>query len=323
MNPTTEQVLKIGSRQSELAQAQAQLVMAALKRVNPGLRFELITMKTQGDRLLDQSLQSAGGKGLFVKELQTALMDRVVDLVIHSAKDLPAESPPGLTLASVLKRDDARDVLVHPAHLGLHQLPDHARIGTASVRRTAQLLRVRPGSNICLLRGNVQTRLRKLHAGELDAMVLAAAGLHRLNLQACITEYLDPLEDHLPAVCQGILAAEFRLGDERVRQWVAQIQDPMVEAAFCAEREALIAMEGSCQLPMGVHAFPQGLPQEAIHPHEPVFTLKGQLLSLNGQDKVSASLTFSMHSAREAGLSLAQKLLGSGGLAIRQALLLR
>src|ERR1700727_2539557 len=207
-------VLRIATRKSQLALWQAEHVAALLCRAHGGLEVELVPMVTQGDRIQDRSLAAIGGKGLFIKELEVALEEQRADMAVHSMKDLPGDLPLGLTIAAVLERADPRDALVTAKSAGLEDLPRGARVGTSSLRRQAQLLAVRPDLKIETLRGNVDTRLRRHDAGEMDAIVLACAGLTRLGLESRITARLDP-KICLPAVAQGVIGIECRRTDER------------------------------------------------------------------------------------------------------------
>jgi len=244
--------VKIGTRGSQLALWQANHVKARLEAAEPGLTVELVVIKTKGDKILDVPLAAVGGKGLFVKEIEEALADRRVDLAVHSMKDVPAELMAGLALVGISAREDPRDVLCSQKG-SFAELPPGARVGTSSVRRVCQLLAQRRDLEILPLRGNVDTRLRKLEAGELDAIVLAAAGLHRLGLAARITEYLDPAIC-LPAIGQGVLGLEARADDqETIARVRGALHDEATAACATAERAFLIRLSGSCQTPLAAH----------------------------------------------------------------------
>lgn len=245
--------LAIATRGSALALWQAEHTRARLIATQPGLAVELVTLTTQGDRILDVALAQIGGKALFVKEIEQALLDGRAQVAVHSMKDLPAELAPGLILAAVSTREDPRDALV--SRFGtLDALPRGAVVGTSSLRRQCQLLAARPDLQIKLLRGNVPTRVRKLDDGEYDAIVLAAAGLTRLGLAARITEHL-PVERCLPAVAQGVLAIETRADDAATQALVrAALHDAREEPRIIAERAFLARMGGSCQTPLAAHA---------------------------------------------------------------------
>jgi hydroxymethylbilane synthase len=239
-------MLTIGSRGSQLALWQANWIRARLEALGESCRIEII--KTTGDKITDVPLAKVGGKGLFTKEIEEALLDGRVDLAVHSMKDLPTELPAGLTLAAVPAREDPRDALVGRK---LADLPPGARVGTGSLRRVAQLRAMRPDLAVESIRGNLDTRLRKLSEGQYDALVLAAAGLKRLGWEDRISEYLDEM---CPAVGQGALAVETR--DDRGPAWQAcnRLDDPGTRAAVVAERAVLSALGGGCQVPIGAHA---------------------------------------------------------------------
>ena len=242
--------LRLGTRGSALALRQSGMVAADLSR--RGSEVELVTIKTTGDVLLG-SLATAGGKGLFVKEIEDALLARRVDFAVHSMKDVPAVLPPGLALVATPPREDARDVLVSTAGAPLAELPAGARVGTSSLRRRAQLLARRPDVIVVDLRGNVDTRLRKLAEGEVDAILLAAAGLNRLGLAPAGAVALT-VDEFLPAIGQGALALEAREGDESVLGPLRGLDDPVTGAAVAAERAFLGAVGGDCQTPLAAHA---------------------------------------------------------------------
>ncbi len=245
--------LTIATRGSALALWQAEHVRARLLATRDDLAVELLTLSTQGDRVLDVALSAIGGKALFVKEIEEALLDGRAQIAVHSMKDLPAELAPGLGLAAVSTREDPRDALLS-RHGGLDALPHGAVVGTSSLRRQCQLLALRPDLQIKLLRGNVPTRVRKLDEGEYDAIVLAAAGLTRLGLGHRITEHLA-VERCLPAVGQGVLAIETRADDDATAALVrAALHDDGEADRIAAERAFLAAMGGSCQTPLAAHA---------------------------------------------------------------------
>ncbi|MFQ6059304.1 MAG: hydroxymethylbilane synthase [Anaerolineae bacterium] len=242
----------VGSRGSALALAQTQQVINELLRLGPEITFVLKVIKTRGDRIRDVALTKMGGKGLFVKELEEALLAGEIDLAVHSLKDLPTEQPSGLVIGAVLKREDPRDALVSRHGLALAQLPRGARVGTGSLRRGAQLLAYRPDLRIADIRGNVDTRLRKLGQGQYDAVILAAAGLIRLGQADRITEYLAP-QVLLPAVGQGALAVEVREADARIQGMLAAIDHASTRAAVTAERAFLRRLEGGCRVPIAAY----------------------------------------------------------------------
>ena len=252
--------LKLGTRGSQLALFQARAV-AGLIQARAGVACQIDVIKTSGDRLAEAPLSDIGGKRLFVKEIEDALLDGTVDLAVHSSKDLPAVLPDGLTLGAVLPREDARDAIVLPLSrlegLSLEevvrQLGRAPRIGTSSIRRTAQLTQLFPGARFLPIRGNLDTRLRKLDAGEYDALVLAAAGLKRLDHAARISATLPP-DVCVPAPGQGIIAVEIRSGDSNVAGVVSTINEPVSAAALAAERAVVVRLGGGCQMPLGAYA---------------------------------------------------------------------
>jgi len=247
--------LRLGTRGSTLARAQSGHVARALEAAHAGLTVELVLIETSGDRLSQGSLANVGGKGLFVKELDEALAAGRIDLAVHSMKDVPALLAPGIVVGAVPPRADARDVLVGAPPGGIAALPPRARVGTASVRRRAQLLARRRDLEVVLLRGNVDTRLRKLGAGEVDVLVLAAAGLARLGLVDTGAEPLSP-DDMLPAVGQGALALACRAGDPPTRALLAAVAHAETATAVAAERAFLVAIGGDCNTPLAAHATP-------------------------------------------------------------------
>lgn len=245
--------VRIGTRGSQLALRQAEEVAAGLRQAWPGLGVELVPIRTSGDRMASVQLAEVGGKGLFVKEIEDALLEGRVDLAVHSLKDLPAERPDGLVLAAFPRREDPRDVLMAASPTRLDSLQRGARVGTSSLRRRVQLLARRPDLTIAPIRGNVDTRVRKLRAGEFDALVLASAGLRRLGLLDATATSLDPAE-MLPAVGQGTLAVEARARDARTRELAAVLTDVETRTASLAERAFLEAVGGSCTTPLAAYA---------------------------------------------------------------------
>ena len=246
--------LVIATRGSALALWQAEHVKARLATVAPDVRVEFNVIKTSGDKILDVPLAKVGGKGLFVKEIEQALLDREADVAVHSMKDVPAELAPGLVLAAVSTREVPWDALCAREPVTLETLSQGAKVGTSSMRRQCQLLARRPDLQIAMLRGNVPTRIKKLDDGEFDAIVLAAAGLTRLGLGARITQMLS-LELSVPAVAQGVLGLETRAGDTRAIDLIRRaMHDPAEERRVAAERSFLARMGGSCQTPLAAHA---------------------------------------------------------------------
>jgi hydroxymethylbilane synthase len=247
--------LRVGTRGSALALAQARTVQARLAAAH-GLdadAIEIVVIRTTGDRIQDRSLAESGGKGLFTKELEEALLSGAIDIAVHSAKDMPTVLPEGLALVCCLEREDPRDVLVSRKAASFAALPRGARLGTASLRRQALAKKLRPDLQISMLRGNVETRLRRIEQGDFDATLLALAGLRRLGLQHAATEILS-IDDFLPAVGQGVIVVEARAGDERVRHALAAIDHAESSVALAAERAFLAVLDGSCRTPIAGHA---------------------------------------------------------------------
>ncbi len=255
--PLQHPTLILATRGSPLALRQARWVQAELQRLAPGLNVELLTLRTTGDRVRSVPLPEIGGKGLFTKELEDALQQGRAHCAVHSLKDLPTELPNGLTLACVPRREDPRDVWISRDGAALTDLPANARIGTSSLRRSAQLRRVRPDLEIVPLRGNLDTRLRKLREGDLAAVVLAAAGMHRMGLEGQITAYL-PAETMCPAVGQGALGIEARAADAETRQLLSHLEDHWTRVTVTAERALLRHLGGGCQVPIAAAATRQG-----------------------------------------------------------------
>ncbi len=253
----TAPLLRIGTRGSPLALAQAREVRERLARVDPDLgaegAVEIVTIRTTGDRVLDRTLAEIGGKGLFTKEIEEALRDGRIDLAVHSMKDVQTWLPEGLAIAAVLEREDPRDAFISPRAEGLGALAAGAVVGTASLRRRSQVLARRPDVRVVPLRGNVQTRLRKLEAGEVDATLLALAGLRRLGMARVATAVIEP-DEMLPAACQGAIGIETREDDRRTRAWVAALNHPRSAAEIAAERALLATLDGSCRTPIAALA---------------------------------------------------------------------
>ena len=306
--PTTR--LKIGTRTSELALRQARLVQAALGA--NGLESELVTFKTVGDKRLDVALSAIGAKGLFTKELETALLKSKIHFAVHSLKDLPTESPDGLVVAAVLEREDPRDALVVNGRIlagSLADLPPGSRVGTSSLRRRAQLLAARPDLEVAELRGNVQTRLMKVDEGRVHAAILAAAGLHRLGAQQHITCYLDA-PAWLPAAGQGAIAVQTRADDDAVRALAEAMNDAPTMRAVRAERAFLAALEGGCQVPIGALAMQR----------DGAATLHGLIADIEGTRVVRGSIALDFDEPELSGIRLANQLRGEGASEILEGL---
>jgi hydroxymethylbilane synthase len=243
----------VGSRQSALAMTQTKWVIKQLEALGLPFEFEIRKILTKGDQILDVTLSKVGGKGLFVKEIEQALLDKEIDMAVHSMKDMPAVVPPGLTIGSVPKREDVRDVLISRDGKALHELPPGAVVGTSSLRRSAQLLANRPDLSIKWIRGNIDTRIRKLTEEGYDAIVLAAAGLARMEWKGHVTQFI-PVEVSLPAVGQGALSIECRENDHDLLALLSQLNHVETEMAVRAERAFLNTLEGGCQVPIGAYA---------------------------------------------------------------------
>jgi len=295
----------IGTRSSKLALWQADYVMDCLQKKYPELHVEKKLMTTKGDKILDAPLAKIGGKGLFTKELEQDMLAGGIDIAVHSLKDMPTEVPDGLIITAITKRYDPGDAFVSNKVKSLAELPQGAVVGTSSLRRKAQLLHERPDLVVKDLRGNVNTRLRKLDAGEYDAAVLAVAGLKRLGFGGRITEVL-PKSMILPAVGQGALAIEAREDDAETRELVAFLNDEATVACAKAERAFLARVEGGCQVPVGVYATPEdsGLHVEAV------------IASLDGKRLYRDHVSGQVKDAEPLGTELADKLLDMGGIDI-------
>ena len=307
MAEQTRSTLVIGTRGSQLAIWQAEWVQAQLKQLAPDLTVVLKRIQTSGDKIQDVPLAKVGGKGLFVKEIEEALLRKDIDLAVHSMKDLPAVLPPGLTIICVPEREDPRDALLAYEGGNLKTLPLGARVGTSSLRRQAQLLHARSDLQIEMLRGNVDTRLRKLQENQFDAIVLAASGLKRLGWDAHITECL-PIDVCLPAIGQGALGIEGREDDAFVRSLLARLEHLPTRVTVTAERALLKRLEGGCQVPIAGHAVLEG---ENL-------TLDGLVVSLDGKRYVRYSLAGSMSEAESIGTTVAEELLARGAQPILQ-----
>ena len=304
--PTTSRSsLVIGTRGSRLAVWQAEWIQARLHEIVPALTVTLQRIKTSGDKILDVPLAKIGGKGLFVKEIEEALLQGEIDLAVHSMKDVPTVLPDALEILCVPAREDARDALISREGrqgLTLDRLPTGARIGTSSLRRQSQLLHHRHDLKIEMLRGNVETRLRKLQQGDYDAIVLAAAGLRRMGWDGEVTEYLS-FEVSLPAIGQGALAIEGRRDDEFVRTLLSELNDPTAHATATAERGLLDRLQGGCQVPIAGHAI---IEQDRL-------SLDGLIASPDGRTLIRDAVAGAASDARALGIRLAERLLAAGG----------
>jgi hydroxymethylbilane synthase len=298
------ELLRIGSRGSPLALAQAREVQRRLA-VAGGLDAERIDIKiirTTGDAIQDRPLAEVGGKGLFTKEIEEALATGAIDLAVHSSKDMPTVLPPGLVLSAFLPREDPRDAFISRTAKSLRDLPPGATVGTASLRRQAMVLRLRPDLRVTPMRGNVETRLRKLDAGECDATLLALAGLKRLGLASAATAILA-VDEFLPAVGQGAIGIETREDDAATRRLVAAINDPDTATALAAERAFLAVLDGSCRTPIGGHATVSG--------HEVRF--RGMIVRPDGSEAFEAARAGSRDDAAQLGADAGRELRDRAG----------
>ena len=294
--------LILGTRGSKLAVHQSQWVQARLQELAPGLTISLQRIQTSGDKILDVPLAKIGGKGLFVKEIEDALLSKEIDLAVHSMKDVPTALPEGLDIRCVPPREEPRDALITGDGCRLDQLKPGARIGTSSLRRQAQLLHYRPDFTIEMLRGNLDTRLRKLREGQFDAIVLAAAGLRRLAWDAEITEYL-PVHLSLPAIAQGALGIEARSDDTFVRELLSRFEHRPTRITVTAERALLHRLEGGCQVPIAAHAELDG----------DRLTVDGLVASVDGRRVIRHQIQGPASEAQALGTKLAERLLADGG----------
>lgn len=301
-------LLRIATRKSPLALWQAEHVRAELQRLHPGLAVELVTFTTQGDKILDTPLAKIGGKGLFVKELEVALLDGRADIAVHSMKDVPMEFPDGLGLVAIGEREDPRDAFVSNRYASIDVLPAGAVVGTSSLRRQCQLRHRRPDLVIKDLRGNVNTRLAKLDAGDYDALILASAGLKRLGFHDRITSEITP-EFSLPAVGQGALGIEARIGDERIAALVAPLNHTDTAARVRAERAMNRHLQGGCQVPIAGYAELQG---GELH-------LRALVGSVDGRQIITDEIRGAAADAEALGVVLADRLLAAGAGRILQA----
>lgn len=294
--------LRIATRQSPLALWQAEHVKQQLQQHYPSLEIVLVPMTTQGDRQLATPLAAIGGKGLFIKELEQGMLEGKADIAVHSMKDVPVELPPGLEIAAILPREDPRDALVSPHYASLDALPAQAQVGTSSLRRQCQLLERYPNLHIGSLRGNVNTRLRKLDAGEFDAIILASAGLKRLGFADRITAYLAP-EQSLPAIGQGIIGIECLSEQTRLRDLLTPLHDPLTALAIRAERAMNAALQGGCQIPIAGYA-------DFIAPQQ--LRLRGLVGDPTGQTILRAEASAPLAEAESLGHQVAKALLALG-----------
>ncbi|MFA6449494.1 MAG: hydroxymethylbilane synthase [bacterium] len=294
--------ITIGTRRSQLARIQTTFVRGSLERRFPELKMEERVILTKGDKILDAPLAKIGDKGLFTREIEAELLEGAIDMAVHSYKDLPTELPEGLEVGAVLERVPPEDAIVGPAGATLESLRGGARVGTSSLRRIAQLLHARPDLNILDVRGNVNTRIAKLDAGEYDALILARAGLQRMGCEERMSSALGP-EGWYHAVGQGALAIEIRVGDERMKKIVAALEHEPTRRATDAERAFLRELEGGCQIPVGVRtSISNGW-----------LTLSGMVAGLKGDPFIEDAESGPVEEAEAIGGRLAKRLYGCGG----------
>ena len=306
----TMNIIRIGTRGSPLAVWQAEWVRSRLLALHPQYEVKLVKIKTTGDKILDVPLAQVGGKGLFVKEIETSLLESRIDLAVHSMKDMPAEVPQGLCIGVVPKRENPYDVLIAKNGYSFKDLPDGARVGSSSLRRGAQVRHVRPDISVHPLRGNLDTRIRKLETEGLDAIVLAAAGVRRLGLEARITEYL-PEAIMLPAIGQGALAIEMRQDDDATRDLIAPLDHRKTRLAVESERAFLSRLEGGCQVPIAAHARIVGDNVD----------LAGLVAEVDGSLLLRERIKGPVDQHEKLGVELANRLLKKGGRKILENIL--
>jgi hydroxymethylbilane synthase len=300
--------LRIGTRASQLALWQAEHLSALLCALAGAPPVEVVHVRTRGDSQAEVPLWRVGGRAFFTREIDQALLAGEVDVAVHSLKDLPTELEAGLVLAATLPRADARDALVSRTGAALRDLPQGARIGTSSLRRRAFLARARPDATLLELRGNVPTRLERLRRGDYDAVILAAAGLERLGLEAEITEYLSP-EQFPPAVSQGVIGVCARVDDAPTRRWLEPLDDPRARLATCAERALLASLEGGCQVPVGALT---SIQHGKLYLEASVCTLDGTRWLQAGGSTAADPLPDSLPAAADLGEQVAAALLAQG-----------
>ncbi len=306
----TKKIIRIATRQSPLALWQAEHVAELLEQAFPNVTTELVKMVTRGDKILDAPLAKVGGKGLFVKELEQGMLEGEADIAVHSMKDVPIEFPEGLHLAAILTREDPTDAFVSNQYKSFSELPTRARIGTSSLRRECQLKQHLPEAEVLPLRGNVNTRLAKLDAGEYDAIILASAGLKRLGMGDRITQTLDTSVS-LPAVGQGAIGIECRVDDVEINQMLAALHDQVTGVCVKAERAMNTRLNGGCQVPIAGFAILQ---------QTQVF-MRGLVGSPDGQVIYRAERAGSIEQAESLGQQIAEDLLSQGADKVLQALL--
>ncbi|WP_432665690.1 hydroxymethylbilane synthase [Wukongibacter baidiensis] len=299
----------IGSRGSKLALVQSNLVIDELKKHYPDIEFKIKEIKTKGDKILDKTFDKIGGKGLFVKEIETALLKGEIDIAVHSMKDVPSEFPKGLEISAITKREDMRDILITKENTDFYSLKKGARIGTSSLRRGAQLKNLRNDIEIVPVRGNVQTRIRKIEELDLDGVILAAAGLSRLGLEDQISYYFN-IMDVIPAVGQGALGIETREDDDFVKEMTSKINDETTSLAIKAERMFMKILNGGCHVPIGAFAFIE----------EEKLKMVGTVASIDGEKQIKVSGEEKISGYEELGKMIAEEVLDRGGRDILNAI---
>jgi len=309
MSNNNTETLTIATRQSPLALWQAHYVSDLLTAAHPGLKVELLKMVTKGDKILDTPLAKVGGKGLFVKELEVGLLEGKADIAVHSMKDVPIEFPEGLHISTICVREDPRDAFVSNNYAHFDDLPKGAKVGTSSLRRQCQIREVRPDLTILDLRGNVNTRLSKLDNGDYDAIILASAGLKRLEMSDRITEALGT-EISLPAVGQGAVGIECRIDDDRVHQLLEPLNDLITAQRVTAERAMNLRLEGGCQVPIAGYA----------EIEKGILLMRGLVGATDGSRVIRAEIAGKPENADELGTVLADDLLAQGAKEILSAL---
>lgn len=300
-----EKHVVVGSRGSKLALIQTNWVISELKRLNPGFEFNIEKISTKGDKITDAPLSRLGGVGLFTKELEVSLIKEKIDIAVHSAKDVPTELHDGLIIGATPMREDPHDALISNNNSNLEKLPDNARIGTSSLRRRAQLLAFRPDFKILDLRGNLDTRLKKLETDDLDAIVVAHAGLRRLGYTGPVSQII-PFDIMLPAVGQGSLCIEIRKDDDRIHKIVSCMNDAQTKTAVEAERALLAKLQGGCQVPIGAYAQING---NELH-------LEAIICTMDGDHAIRDNHSGPINQAAKIGDELAQRMLENGGMKI-------
>ena len=307
----SEQLIRIATRESPLALWQAEFIKAELQTAHPGLEVELLGMTTRGDQILDSPLSKIGGKALFVKELETALLENRADIAVHSMKDVPMEFPEGLGLSIICQRGDPHDAFVSNQFTSIESLAEGARVGTSSLRRQCQLRAQRPDLRIIDLRGNVQTRLRKMDEGQYDAIILASAGLIRLKMESRIAEHISA-EVSLPAGGQGAVGVETRVADKRIQQLLAPLHHQPTADCVMAERAMNLRLQGGCQVPIASFAIADEQNADGLW-------LRGLVGSPDGKVMLRTEQRGSRGSAEAMGIAAAEDLLAQGAAEILRA----